>query len=278
VDEVVVCSAPDGSGDISESVLAACAVAGVTEVYPLGGAQAIAALAYGTETVRPVEKVVGSGGRFVRCAQRLVRGWVGTGPEAGPSELVVIADRDASPGPIAADLIVNAARGPRGTHAVISDAPDLLTEVIAALDVAVDAHDPSGDIENALIEGGRAIVVRDLDQAVAIANAFAPQFLMLSIADPEAVLSKVRNAGVVLVGGDTLARGSLFYSGTGGVAPSNGTARWDSSLTPRDFIKTIEIAGADPEEADKLAPLLQVLIETEPVLAANRDPGLRSRP
>jgi histidinol dehydrogenase len=274
VQGVAVCSAPDGSGEVPEPILAACAVAGVTEVYRLGGAQAIAALAYGTQTVRPVEKIVASGGAFVRSAQRSVRGWVGTGPDAGPSELVVIADGDASPQLIAAELAANAARGPQGTHVVISDAPDLLEEVIGALDVVADADDASGAIENGLIEGGHAILVRDLDQAFTIVNTFAPQYLMLAIRDPDALLPKVRNAGVLLLGQEVSRHANVFLSGAGGVVPTGGSARWDSALSPRDFAKTITVARTDPSERDPLAAHLEALSQTE---RRDRDRALGSR-
>jgi histidinol dehydrogenase len=268
---IAVCSAPGGSGEIADSVLAACAVADVTEVYRIGGAQAIAALAYGTETVRPVDIIIGSGGPFVRCAQRLVRGWVGTGPEVGPSELVIIANDGASPRAIAAELVANAARGPQGTHALLTESPELLNEVMAALDVVVDEQDPSGDIENALIEGGRAILVRDLDQAIAIANASAPQFLMLSMADPEAALTQVRNAGSVFVGDGTRDGAALFLSATRGLTPTGGNARWDSALVPSDFIKTIGVARTG--ELDELRPHLEVLTQSGRSRADNGEDG-----
>jgi histidinol dehydrogenase len=244
VEGVAVCAAPTGSGEIPESVLAACAVAGVDEVYRIGGAHAIAALAYGTGAVRPVDKVVGSGGAFARAAQRLVRGWVGTGPDSGPAELLVIADETAPADRIAADLAANAAAGPEGSHVVLTWLPQVLDEVVAALDLAVASFDRSGDLENALIEGGRGILVRDLDQAMEMANAFAPARLMLCIEDAEESLPRVRSAGSVLLGNDSPAVASPIISGSGGLLPTGGSARWDSGLFPRDFVKTIVVSSA----------------------------------
>ena len=254
VDAIAVASPPSASGEISAPTLAACAVVGVGEVYRIGGAQAIAALAYGTESVRPVEKVVGRGGRFVTSAQKCVRGWVGTGPESGASELLVIADESSSPRVIALDLMANAAMGPGGTHAVVTAAEGLLDGVVAALNEEVTSIEGSEDVENALIEGGRGILVRDLDHAVETANAFAPQYLMLHIASAEATLAKIRNAGAVLLGSATPVAQLPFVAGTSGVLPTGGSARWESALTPADFVKTIPVCGASVSRLREVAP------------------------
>jgi histidinol dehydrogenase len=261
VQDVVVCSPPGASGEIAASTLAACSVAGVDEVYRIGGAQGVAALAYGTETVRPVDSVVGAGGRYVTCAQRLVRGWVGTGPESGPSELVVVADETSSPLFVAADLIANAARGPAGTHVVISAAEGLLQDVLAALDAQVASLQGDEDIENALIEGGRAVLVRDLDHALESVNAFAPQQLVLAIGNPEEVLDKVRNAGSVGLGDSAPVSALTYLTGRGGVLPTGGSARWDSGLSPRDFLTTIAVSGTDRATLHEAAPRVRALTE-----------------
>jgi histidinol dehydrogenase len=253
---IAVAAPPLGSGEIPEVVLALCRATGVDEVYRMGGPQAIAAMAYGTASVRPVEKVVGWGGPLVPEAQRAVRGWVGTGPIGGASELVIVADGTSSPRAIGAELMANAAKGGGGTHVVLSLAEGLLEEVVDALDAAVLAHDRSGDIENALMEGGRGILVRDVQQALEMVNAFAPQHLVLSIDGAAAVLPLVQNAGSVLLGPQSsVALAGLV--GMAGVLPAGGTARWDSGISPRDFVKTIFVARADegalPDAAVELA-------------------------
>jgi histidinol dehydrogenase len=263
VEGIAVCSPPGASGEIAESTLAACSVAGVDEVYRMGGAQAVAAFAYGTETVRPVESVVGAGGRFVTCAQRLVRGWVGTGPQSGPSELVVIADETSSPLLIAADLTANAARGPAGTHVVLSAAEGLLQDVLAALDAQVASLHGGDDIENALIEGGRAVLVRDLDHALETVNAFAPQQLVLAIASPQEALDRLRNAGSVMLGDSTPLSALAYLTGRGGVLPTGGSARWDSRLSPRNFVTTIPVSGTDRAALHDAAPGVMALTEAE---------------
>jgi histidinol dehydrogenase len=225
-------------------------------VYRIGGAHAIAAMAYGTASVRPVEKVVGWGGPLVAEAQRVVRGWVGTGPIGGASELVIVADATSSPRAIAAELMANAAKGGGGTHVVLSLTEGLLEEVVDALDAEVLTHDRSGDIENALMEGGRGILVRDTQQALEIVNVFAPQYLLLSIDGAAAVLPFVQNAGSVLLGPQSsVALAGL--AGMAGILPAGSTARWDSGISPRDFVKTIFVSRADdgalPDAAVELA-------------------------
>ncbi len=177
VEGIAIAVAPDDDGEISESVLAVCAVLGVTEVYRMGGPGAIAALAHGTESVRPVEKIVGPGDAQVRSAKRLVRDWVGVDADTGPAELAIVADGSASPRILAADLIAQAEHGPNGAHVLITWEPNVAEQVISSLDLQVATHERSDDVENALIEGGRAVLVRDLDHALDTANAFAPQHL-----------------------------------------------------------------------------------------------------
>ena len=181
VEGIAIAVAPDDDGEISESVLAVCAVLGVTEVYRMGGPGAIAALAHGTESVRPVEKIVGPGDALVRSAKRLVRDWVGVDADTGPAELAIVADGSASPRILAADLIAQAEHGPNGAHVLITWEPNVAEQVISSLDLQVATHERSDDVENALIEGGRAVLVRDLDHALDTANAFAPQHLQLHI-------------------------------------------------------------------------------------------------
>ncbi|MBA2312809.1 MAG: histidinol dehydrogenase, partial [Actinobacteria bacterium] len=176
---LAVASPPRRGGDIAEVVLAACAVAGVDEVYRMGGAQAIAAFAYGTESVRPVEKIVGPGNVFVTMAKRLVQGWVGIDSEAGPTEIAIVADAGADPAILAADLVAQAEHGPHGSHVLITWVPELVDAVIAALESQVYSHARPDDLENALIEGGAAVLVRDLTHALDTANAFAPEHLQL---------------------------------------------------------------------------------------------------
>jgi histidinol dehydrogenase len=270
VDSVAVCSPPGRGGEIAEPVLAACAVLGVTEVYRVGGAQAIAALAYGTETIRPVDKIVGPGNVFVTLAKRAVAGWVGIDSEAGPTEIAIVADDSASPDVIAADLVAQAEHGPLGTHVLITWSADLAERVIAALDRHVLMHESAEDVENALTEGGSAVLVRDLRHALETVNALAPEHLELIFPGALDALDSVRNAGAVFVGAYSPVAVGDYVGGTNHVLPSGGTARWASGLGVSDFVKRIYVSGLEPSALDRLAPHVDALAEAEGLHAHSR--------
>lgn len=263
VEGIAVATPPDGGGRIPEAVLAACAVCGVTEVYRMGGAQAIAALAYGTETVRPVDKVVGPGNVFVTLAKRAVQGWVGTDSEAGPTELLVIADGTADAEALALDLIAQAEHGPHGAHVLVTWLPELIEDVNERLEVMAALHPRGDDVENALIEGGRAVLVRDMAQALETSNAFAPEHLELAMAGAEEHLPAVTSAGSVFVGTSSPVPVGDYVGGTNHVLPSGGTARWSSGLGVNDFLKRIYVSGFEPSALERLAPHVEALAEAE---------------
>ncbi len=263
VEGIALCSPPDRGGEVSEAVLAACAIAGVDEVYRMGGAQAIAAFAYGTETVRPVDKVVGPGNAFVTLAKRAVAGWIGTDSEAGPTEIAVIADGSAAPDVLAADIIAQAEHGPHGTHALITWVPELIQSVNATLEFLVASHERPEDVENALTEGGRAVLVRDLEHAIDTANAFAPEHLELIVAGAMDALDRVRNAGAVFVGRMSPVSVGDYVAGTNHVLPSGGSARWASGLGVQDFVKRIYICGMEESALTRLAPHVEALASAE---------------
>jgi histidinol dehydrogenase len=270
VDGIALATPPGPGGQIAEPVLAACAVSGVREVYRMGGAQAIAALAYGTETVRPVEKIAGPGNVFVTHAKRLVAQWVGVDAEAGPTEIAVIADDSARPDVVAADLVAQAEHGPHGTHVLITWVPELADRVMGALELLIMRHERADTVENALIEGGRAVLVRDLRHAVDTANGFAPEHLSLNCAGAFDVLDLIRNAGAVFVGASSPVSAGDYVAGTNHVLPSAGTARWSSGLTVRDFVKTIYISGLETSALERLAPHVEALAEAEGLRAHAR--------
>lgn len=266
VEDVAVCTRATGAGEVAESVLAACSVAGVTEVYRMDGPEAVGALAYGTATVRPVEAIVGPGDAYVAAAKRIVHGWVATDAEAWPTELAIVADDTADPNLVAADLVANAERGPLGTHAVITWAPELLEQVIIALDLAVAGHERAEEVENTLIEGGSGVLVRDLDHALHTANAFAPQHLQLVFAGALDALDRVRSAGAVLVGPST-GPAAGYVGGINDIVPSGGAARWASGLGTRDFVKAVSVSGLEPEALERLGPHARALAAGEGLTA-----------
>lgn len=263
VEGIALASPPSASGVISDAILAACAVAGIDEVYSIGGAQAVAALAYGTESVRPVDKIVGPGNIYVTLAKRMVAGWVGVDLEAGPTEIAIIADAAADPNVIAADLIAQAEHGPLGTHVLITWSDELADAVISRLDALVMVHERPEDVENALIEGGAAVLVRDLDHALATANALAPEHLELLFEGAEGALDRVQNAGAVFVGPYSPVPVGDYVAGTNHVLPSGGTARFSSGLSVTDFLKRIHVFGSGPETLRRLAPHVDALAEAE---------------
>lgn len=263
VEGIAVASPPQPTGEIAESVLAACAISGVTEVYRLGGAHAIAALAYGTATVRPVDKIVGPGNVYVTLAKRAVRGWVGIDTEAGPTEILVIAGEDADPNAIALDLIAQAEHGPHGTHALVTWAPELVDQVIGLLDALVARHPRSDDVENALIEGGRAVLVRDIEHAFETANAFAPEHLQLDFEGDHETLDRIRNAGSVFVGPFAPVPVGDYVGGTNHVLPTGAAARWSSGLGVGDFVKRIYFSSFEKDALRRLSPHINALAEAE---------------
>ncbi|MDQ4027845.1 MAG: histidinol dehydrogenase, partial [Actinomycetota bacterium] len=277
-EDIAICSPPEPSGEIAEVVLAACDLLGIREVYRMGGAQAIAALSFGTETVPPVDKIVGPGNVYVTLAKRLVSGWVGTDSEAGPTEIAVVADDTVSPRVLASDLIAQAEHGPLGTHALITWMPEVAQAVRDELETMVMRHERPDDVENALIEGGRAVVVRDLDHALATANALAPEHLELVFAGALDALGRVRNAGAVFVGAYSPVAAGDYVAGTNHVLPSGGTARWASGLGVFDFLKRIYVSGLEPSALERLAPHIDALAEAEQLRAHGRSARMRLAP
>ncbi|MDQ3916256.1 MAG: histidinol dehydrogenase [Actinomycetota bacterium] len=260
---IAVCSPPGPGGEVAEPVLAACAVAGVEEVYRIGGAQAIAALAYGTASVRPVEKIVGPGNVYVTLAKRLVAGWVGTDSDAGPSELAIVADDSIGPDVLAADLVAQAEHGPLGSHVLVTWVPEVAERVMALLELEIARHARPDDVENALIEGGIAVLVRDVRHALETVNAHAPEHLQLSFTGALDALDEVQNAGSVFVGAYSPVAVGDYVGGTNHVLPSGGTARWASGLGAGDFVKRIYVSALEPSALERLAPHVEALAEAE---------------
>ncbi len=273
---IAVCSPPGRDGSISEATLAACSVVGVDEVYRMGGAQGVAALAYGTATVRPVEKIVGPGNIYVTLAKRMVAGWVGTDSDAGPTEIAIVAGDEAVAEEVAADLVAQAEHGPLGTHVLITWLPELIDEVNAALDRQVMLHPRSEDVENALIEGGRAVVVRDLDHALETADAFGAEHLELVFEGARDALERINNAGSIFCGRFSPVPVGDYVGGTNHILPSGGTGRWGSGLSVRDFVKHIYVSGYERSALERLAPHIDAFAEAEGLPAHGTSVRLRT--
>ena len=248
VPEIAVCAPPGEDGEVHPVILAACRLAGATVVYRMGGAQAIAALAYGTESVAPVDVIVGPGNLYVQEAKHQVLGQVGIDGFAGPSDLLVIAAADADPELVALDLLAQGEHGPGTLVAGISDSPELLRAVAAEMDAWPD----TGAIR-------RLIAVEDLDAGLALAEAFAPEHLELLGAAAEALAPRVSRAGCLFVG---TAGGSAFgdyIAGSNHILPTGGAARFASALAPSHFRRRFSEVrlgrGAAGELARAAAPV-----------------------
>jgi histidinol dehydrogenase len=253
VAEIALCVPPGRDGRIPEVTLAAAALAGVDEVYAVGGAQAIAALAHGTESIRRVDVIVGPGNAYVSEAKREVSGTgiVGIESPAGPSELIVVADAGAPAAFIAADLVAQAEHGPGGAVILVTDDEAVAAAVDAEIARALSELPARrrAEAESTLEVGGRAVVVHDLDEALAVVNAFAPEHLELMTADPEALLPLVRNAGAVFVGPFAPTAYGDYVAGANHVLPTAGAARFSSALRVDDFCKHVHVVRADAEAA-----------------------------
>ncbi len=237
VAQVVLVSPPAPDKSLNAAVLAAARVAGVTEAYRVGGAQAIAALAYGTETIRRVDKIVGPGNIYVALAKSKVFGQVGIDMVAGPSEVVVVADEAADPEWIAADLLAQAEHDPMARAVLLTPAAHLIQGVATALEGRLASLARSAVASKALENNGALVLTRDLDEAVTIANALAPEHLELQVGDPFALLPRVRHAGAIFLGRHTPEVIGDYVAGPNHVLPTGGTARFSSALSVEDFIK-----------------------------------------
>lgn len=235
--ELVMVSPPTCNGDVNPVILAAARIAGVDRVFRCGGAQAVAALAYGTETVPRVDKIVGPGNAFVAEAKRQVFGKVGIDMIAGPSDILVIADGRSNPPQVAADLLSQAEHDGNACAVLVTDSPALARAVAEELEVQL-ASLPRADIARTSLEqNGKIILVKDIPEAVDMANALAPEHLELCVDDPFAYLGQVQNAGSIFLGRSTPEAVGDYFAGSNHTLPTYGTARFSSALSVDDFIK-----------------------------------------
>jgi histidinol dehydrogenase len=263
VRELVVVSPPDGDGRVPAAVLVAARLAGATEVYRIGGAQAVAALAYGTATLPAVDKIVGPGNLYVALAKRLVFGDVGIDLVAGPSEVVVVADRTAEAAHVAADLLAQAEHDPMARAVCLTDDAALGARVVAAVGRQCPALPRAAIAEAALRSHGAVVVTRDLGEALLIANRLAPEHLELAVADPFAWLPAVRHAGAIFLGVHTPEVVGDYLAGPNHVLPTAATARFASGLSVEDFVKRSSLIHYTPAGLRAAWPYLAALAEAE---------------
>lgn len=278
VDELVLCVPPGPDGGVAIETLAAAAIAGIHEVYAVGGAQAIGAMAYGTETIRPVDVIVGPGNRFVAEAKRQVAGMVGVPSAfAGPSEVVVVADETTPVAWAAIDLVVQAEHGPDGLAWLVTWSEPFAAAVTAAVEELVALSARRFALEATLGTGGYAVLVDGPAEAVTVANAVAPEHLELLVEGAEALLPLVRSAGAVFLGPFAPASVGDYVAGPNHVLPTARTARFASALRVDDFRTHIHAVSLDGVTLSRLAPSVIAIAEAEGLDAHAESVRLRAQ-
>ncbi len=265
--------APDGV--MNDLVLTAARIAGVTEIYRVGGAQAVAALAFGTETMAAVDRIVGPGNAYVAEAKRQVFGHVGIDSVAGPSEVVVLADAACRPDQVAMDLLAQAEHDEAAQAILITDSANLADAVAAAVDTALATLSRRAIAAASWARHGAIIVVRDWDEAVGLVNRLAPEHLEIMLEEPEAVFRQVRHAGAAFLGRHCPEALGDYVAGPNHVLPTGGTARFASGLSVFDFLKRTSWIKAGPTAVAELGPAAVALAEAEGLYAHARSISLR---
>jgi histidinol dehydrogenase len=271
----VVMVVPATGGAINPTVLAAASIAGVTEIYRIGGAQAVAALAYGTETIAPVAKIVGPGNAYVAAAKRQVFGTVGIDMIAGPSEVLVIADGDNDPDWLAADLLAQAEHDPGAQSIVITDDSALGEAVEAAVERQLKSLPRAETASASWRDFGAIIKVERLADSIPLANRIAAEHLELAVDDPEPLIEGIRNAGAIFVGRHTPEVIGDYVGGSNHVLPTARSARFSSGLSVLDYVKRTSILRLGPDQLRQLAPAAIALAKSEGLEAHARSVAIR---
>ena len=266
---------PTPRGEVNNAVLAAARIAGVTEIYRIGGAQAVGALAYGTNSIAPVSKIIGPGNAYVAAAKRQVFGTVGIDMIAGPSEVLIIADRSANPAWVAADLLAQAEHGGGAQSILVTTDSGLADAVEKEVDRQIELL-PRADITRAgWREFGAVITVASLDEAAVLANRIASEHVELALDDPRALLPRIRNAGAIFLGHHTPEAIGDYVGGSNHVLPTARSARFASGLGVLDFMKRTSLLGCDPGSLSALAGAAITLSAVEGLDAHGRSISIR---
>jgi histidinol dehydrogenase len=263
VREAILATPPQRDGGVDPHVLYAASICEIDTVYRIGGAQAIAAFAYGTESVPRVDKIVGPGNAFVNAAKRSVFGSVGIDALAGPSELVVLADETAPADWVAADLLSQAEHDEDATCVLITAAPELASDVVAALSRRIDALLRGETARRALEERGAILVTRDLSEGVDLCNRIAPEHLEVLTRNPRGLLPRLRHAAMILLGGASPVAACDYGAGPNHILPTGGTARFASPLGIDDFVVRSNVMSLSPAALDRESESLRHLAGIE---------------
>jgi histidinol dehydrogenase len=276
--ERVVMAVPSPDGILNPLVLVAADLAGVTEIYRIGGAQAIAALAYGTKTIAPVAKIMGPGNAYVAAAKRQVFGQVGIDMIAGPSEVLVIADKDNNPDWIAADLLAQAEHDTASQAILITDDVDFAFAVEEAVERQLVGLERADIAAQSWEDFGGIILVNSIEDSIPLANRLAAEHVELAVADPEALLPKIRNAGAIFLGAHTPEVIGDYVGGSNHILPTARSARFSSGLSVLDFVKRTSILKLGVEQLRALGPAAMELAKAEGLSAHKRSIAIRINP
>ncbi|WEJ58007.1 histidinol dehydrogenase [Devosia sp. FJ2-5-3] len=266
---------PTPNGQLASAILAAAKIAGITEIYRVGGAQAVAALAYGTNSIARVDKIVGPGNAYVATAKRQVFGQVGIDMIAGPSEVLVIADGSANPAWVAADLIAQAEHGAGAQSILVTTEPALAEAVEAEVDRQLALLPKEEIAREGWEEFGAIITVASLDEAVTLANRIASEHVELAVDDPQALVPRIRHAGALFLGHHTPEAIGDYVGGSNHVLPTARSARFASGLGVLDFVKRTSILGCDPSSLAALADAAVTIAEIEALDGHGRSISIR---
>lgn len=275
VGEIAMVVPPDADGRVNPYTLAAAAEVGVDEIYKVGGAQAIAALAYGTDTIPRVDKITGPGNAYVTAAKKLVMGDVGIDMLAGPSEVLILADETAEPMFVAIDLMAQAEHDPRAATYLVTTDEDLPARVELALRELLVGSSRADVIERSLTDNGVVIVCPDIDVALDAANLIAPEHLEVQMADPFELLGSIRNAGAIFLGPWTPESVGDYVAGPNHVLPTGGTARFSSPLSVDDFVKKSSVLSYSLQGLEADGATVMTIAEAEGLEAHAAAVGIR---
>lgn len=278
VPEIVVVSPPNAQGTIPEITLAACALTGAGEVYSIGGAQAIAALAYGTQSITRVDKIFGPGNLFVTLAKRQVFGSVGIDGLYGPTETVVIADERARPEWVAADLLAQAEHDVLASAILLTPSPALARQVQEQVEKRYTSLPRREILETSLTRSSGIVVTENLEEAVRIANAYAPEHLCLAVEQPWRLVEKVQNAGGIFMGETSFEVLGDYIAGPSHTMPTGGSARFSSPLNVWDFVHLLSLVAVDPSTSAKISADAALFARAEGLEAHAQAADLRVNP
>lgn len=267
VEEIVVATPPGKDGALSDVILAAAHIVGVDTIYTLGGAQAVAALAFGSESVRAVDKIVGPGNLFVTLAKQQVYGFVGIDGLYGPTETMVIADDSADPAWVAADLLAQAEHDVLATAILLTPSRKMAEAVQREVAVQLEQLSRSEIIAESLRNQGGVVLTEDLAQAARLADAFAAEHLCLDVGDPQALSSQISSAGGFFFGGHSFEVLGDYVAGPSHTMPTSGTARFASPLNVFDFVRINSIVALDPQTSVELGRAAAIIAESEQLTA-----------